>query len=117
MSSRPSSRRCNRASSRSGTRLTSIASTRAGWRPCPRSCPDPSRRVFSYGEAVVMGDPLMQDISDIENSKPDWYSILGKHGVDCVIERPDSPLGMTLSVEPGWVRVYNDDFAEIFVRQ
>jgi hypothetical protein len=81
--------------------------------------PDPKRRVFSFGEAVVMGDPLMQQVSDVENSKPDWLAILEQHQVDYVVERPDSPLAMTLSFSPGWVRVCCDDndFSVIFVRQ
>ena len=80
--------------------------------------PQENRRVFSFGEAVVMGDPLMQEVSDVENAKPDWLSILEEHQVDYVVERPDSPLAMTLSFSPNWVRVCcNDDFAVIFVRQ
>jgi hypothetical protein len=82
-----------------------------------RFYPQENRRVFSYGEAVVMGDPLMQEISDIENSKPDWQDILRRHRVDYVVERPDSPLSMALSVAPGWTKTYDDGFAVIFVQQ
>jgi hypothetical protein len=81
-----------------------------------RFYPIANRRVFIYGEYLVMGDPLIQDIYDIEHAAPDWQTILATHRVDYVVERPNSPLSEALAVDPGWHEVYGDGFAVIFTR-
>jgi hypothetical protein len=78
---------------------------------------DVNRRVFIYGEATEVGNPLLQQVSDVENAEPDWQTVLTEHGVDYVVERTDSALSMALSVDPGWQRVYDDGFAVIFVKR
>jgi hypothetical protein len=85
--------------------------------PAPSDVPPTDRRVFIYGEATLMGDALVQEISDVENSQPDWQSILTRNRIDYVVERPDSALSMALSVDPQWKRVYDDGFAVIFVKR
>jgi len=75
------------------------------------------RRVFIYGEATEVGNPLLQQVSDVENAEPDWQTILDEHGVDYVVERTDSALSMALGVDPQWKRVYDDGFAVIFVKR
>jgi len=82
-----------------------------------RFYPDPNRRVFVYGEATLMGNELMQQVSDVETSEPNWQQILTEHGVNYVVERTDSALTMALSVDPQWQRVYDDGFAVIFVKR
>jgi hypothetical protein len=74
------------------------------------------RRVFIYGEATLMGNNLVQEISDVENAEPDWQQILASNRVDYVVERTDSSLTMALTVDPQWTRVYDDGFAVIFVK-
>ncbi len=81
----------------------------------PADVPPPRRRVFIYGEATLMGNALMREISDVENGEPDWRSILRRNRVDYVIERPQSVLAAALSVDPAWREVYDDGFAAIFV--
>jgi len=78
---------------------------------------DANRRVFIYGEATEVGNPLLQQVSDVENAEPDWQTILSEHGVNYVVERTDSALSMALGVDPQWKRVYNDGFAVIFVKR
>jgi len=82
-----------------------------------RFYPDPSRAVFIYGEATELGNQLLQDVSDVENSETDWQHILDEYGVNYVVERTDSALSMALSVDPQWKQVYRDSFAVIFVKQ
>jgi hypothetical protein len=77
----------------------------------------PDRLVFIYGEATELGNQLLQEVSDVENAEPDWQTILNEHGVNYVVERTDSALGMALSVDPQWKQVYNDGFAVIFVKR
>ncbi|HAW10265.1 MAG: hypothetical protein ABSC16_05620 [Candidatus Dormibacteria bacterium] len=78
---------------------------------------DANRRVFIYGEATEVGNPLLQQVSDVENANPDWQTILSEHGVNYVVERTSSALSMALSVDPGWEQVYDDGFAVIFVKR
>jgi hypothetical protein len=78
---------------------------------------DADRRVFIYGEATELGNPLLQEVSDVENAEPDWQTILTENRVDFVIERTDSALSMALSVDPQWKQVYRDSFSVIFVRR
>jgi hypothetical protein len=82
-----------------------------------RFYPESNRRVFIYGEATLMGNHLVQEISDVENAKPDWQQILASNRVDYVVERTDSSLSMALTVDPQWTRVYDDGFAVIFVKK
>jgi hypothetical protein len=77
----------------------------------------PDRPVFIYGEATELGNQLMQEVSDVENAEPDWQTILNEHGVNYVVERTDSALGMALGVDPQWKQVYDDGFAVIFVKR
>ena len=77
----------------------------------------PDRLVFIYGEATELGNQLMQEVSDVENAEPDWQTILNEHGVNYVVERTDSALGMALGVDPQWKQVYDDGFAVIFVKR
>jgi hypothetical protein len=78
---------------------------------------DANRRVFIYGEATEVGNPLLQQVSDVENAEPDWQTILNEHAVNYVVERTDSALSMALAVDPHWKQVYNDSFAVIFVKR
>jgi len=82
-----------------------------------RFYPDANRAVFIYGEATELGNPLLQQVSDVENAEPDWQHILTEHGVDYVIERTDSALTMALTVDPQWKEVYKDSFAVILVKR
>jgi hypothetical protein len=82
-----------------------------------RFYPESNRRVFIYGEATLMSNHLVQEISDVENAKPDWQQILASNRVDYVVERTDSSLSMALTVDPQWTRVYDDGFAVIFVKK
>lgn len=79
--------------------------------------PTDNRQVFIYGEATLMGNALVQQISDVENAEPDWQRILEENRVDYVVERADSALTMALSVDPQWKLVYDDGFAVILVKQ
>jgi hypothetical protein len=83
----------------------------------PSDTPPPTRRVFIYGEATLMSNALLQEISDVENAETDWQSILARNRIDYVVERTDSALSMALGVDPQWKRVYDDGFAVIFVKK
>jgi hypothetical protein len=81
-----------------------------------RFYPQPSRRVFLFGEADLMGDAIMNEYVDVVGLHSDWLSILNKHDVDYVVFEPDMPLTSALATQPNWHLVYSDSVAVIYVR-
>ena len=81
-----------------------------------RFYPNPSRRVFVFGEADLMGDTIMNEYSDVVGVKSDWLDILNRHGVDYVVYDPGTALTSALATQPNWHEVYADSVAVIFVR-
>ena len=81
-----------------------------------RFYPDPNRRVFSFGEATLLGNTVMQQVSDVEIGSPDWQQIFAEHDIDYVIDVPGAPAVLALEVDPQWTKVYDDGFAVIMVK-
>jgi hypothetical protein len=81
-----------------------------------RFFPEPNRRVFSFGEATLLGTTVMQQMSDVELGSPDWQQIFAQYGIDYVIDVPAAPEVLALQVDPQWSQVYNDGFAVILVK-
>lgn len=81
-----------------------------------RFYPEPSRRVFIFGEADLMGDTIMNEYVDVVNLHSDWLSILNSWNVDYVVFKPDMPLTSALATQPNWHLVYSDTVAVIYVR-
>ena len=81
-----------------------------------RFYPDPNRRVFSFGEATLLGNRIMQQVSDVETGNPDWQQIFAEWNIDYVIDVPGAPAVLALEVDPGWTKVYDDGLAVIMVK-
>jgi hypothetical protein len=81
-----------------------------------RFYPDPNRKVFIFGEAELMGDPLLNQYNDVQNLRPDWKAILDQYRVDYVIFNKGAALSNVLATQPEWTIAYQDDVAVIFVR-
>jgi hypothetical protein len=81
-----------------------------------RFYPQPSRRVFLFGEADLMGDTIMNEYVDVVGLHGDWLDILNRHNVDYVVFEPDMPLTSALATQPNWHLVYSDAVAVIYVR-
>jgi hypothetical protein len=81
-----------------------------------RFFPEPNRRVFSFGEATLVGPTVMQQMSDVELGSPDWQEIFALYRIDYVIDVPGAPEVLALQVDPQWTQVYNDGFAVILVK-
>ena len=80
-----------------------------------RFAPEPHRRVFIFGEASVMGDPLIWSYAAVAFLHPDWQQILDASGVDYAVLHRNDPLAMAL-VRRGWKVAYQDQTAVIVVR-
>jgi len=81
-----------------------------------RFYPEPNRRVFIFGEAELMGDPLLNQYNSVQNLRPDWKAILDQYKVDYVIFNKGEALSNVLATQPEWKVAYQDDVAVIFVR-
>ncbi|HVC41573.1 MAG TPA: hypothetical protein VND54_06315 [Candidatus Saccharimonadales bacterium] len=81
-----------------------------------RFYPDPNRRVFSFGEATLLGNKVMQQVMDVETGNPDWQQIFAEWGIDYVIDVPGAPAVLALEVDPQWTKVYDDGLAVIMVK-
>jgi hypothetical protein len=81
-----------------------------------RFYPDPDRRVFSFGEATLLGNKVMQQVSDVELGNPDWQQIFAEYGIDYVIDVPGAPEVLALEVDPQWTKVYDDGLAVVMVK-
>jgi hypothetical protein len=82
-----------------------------------RLSPDPRRRIFIFGEADVMGDPLIYLWKNIVDAGPGWQGSLEGSGADCVLVPPGAPLAGALAVRPGWRLAYSDRVAVLYVRR
>ena len=81
-----------------------------------RFYPDPNRRVFSFGEATLLGNKVMQEVADVETGNPDWQQIFAEWHIDYVVDVPGAPAVLALEVDPQWTKVYDDGLAVIMVK-
>jgi hypothetical protein len=82
-----------------------------------RFYPEQNRRVFIFGEAALMGDPLLNDYEDVQTLRPDWQQVLDRYQVDYVVYNRGEPLANVLALDPRWTLVYQDAVAVIYVRK
>ena len=81
-----------------------------------RFYPEPNRRVFSFGEATLLGNKVMQRVADVELGNPDWQQIFTEYDIDYVIDVPEAPEVLALELDPQWTRVYDDGLAAVMVK-
>jgi hypothetical protein len=81
-----------------------------------RFYPEPNRKVFIFGEAALMGDPLLNQYEDVQTLRPDWQQVLDQYRVDYVVYNRGEALSNVLAIDPQWKLVYEDSVAVIYVR-
>jgi hypothetical protein len=81
-----------------------------------RFYPQQNRQVFIFGEAALMGDPLLNQYEDVQTLRPDWKQILDRYQVDYIVYNKGEALANVLADEPDWTLVYQDSVAVIYVR-
>ena len=81
-----------------------------------RFYPEPNRRVFIFGEAALMGDPLLNEYEAVQTLEPDWKQILDRYRVDYIVYNQGGALANVLATQPDWKLVYQDSVAVIYVR-
>ena len=81
-----------------------------------RFYPTANRKVFIFGEAALMGDPLLNEYEDVQTLRSDWKAVLDRYQVDYIVYNRGEALANVLASQPGWTLVYQDSVAVIFVR-
>jgi hypothetical protein len=82
-----------------------------------RFYPDPNRRVFIFGEAALMGDPLLNQYEDVQTLRTSWKQVLDQYRVDYVVYNKGEALSNVLATQPEWTVVYQDSVAVIYLRR
>jgi hypothetical protein len=81
-----------------------------------RFYPQPTRRVFIFGEAALMGDDLLNQYEDVQTLRTDWQQVLDEYKVDYIVYNRGEALANVLATDPQWKLVYEDSLAVIYVR-
>jgi hypothetical protein len=72
-------------------------------------------KVFIFGDAALMGDPLLLEAGAVESVDPGWERTLGDSGTDLVLFDRGTALDNALIASPHWIRVYRDALSDAFV--
>ena len=72
-------------------------------------------KVFIFGDAVLMGDPLLYTYNDVITLNPDWNNIITRYGTTIVLFDNGDPLSNVLAVSPRWVKIYQDSLNIAFI--
>jgi hypothetical protein len=81
-----------------------------------RFYPQPDRKVFIFGEAALMGDPLLNEYQDVQTLRSTWKQRLDEYKVDYVIYNKGEALANVLATQSAWKLVYEDAVAVIYAR-
>jgi hypothetical protein len=82
-----------------------------------RFYPQANRKVFIFGEAALMGDPLLNQYQDVQTLRSNWKEVLDQYRVDYIVYNKGEALANVLATQPDWKLVYEDSVAVIYVRQ
>jgi hypothetical protein len=82
-----------------------------------RFYPQPNRKVFIFGEAALMGDPLLNEYEDVQTLRSTWKLRLDEYKVDYVVYNRGEALANVLATQSDWKLVYEDPVAVIYVRR
>jgi hypothetical protein len=76
----------------------------------------PRYKVFFDGRSDMYGAEKLKEYLKITNFEPGWEGVLDKYGITWVFYKTDSSLSRFLLNRKGWVLIYSDEVASIFVK-
>jgi hypothetical protein len=77
----------------------------------------PQLEVYIYGDAAVMGDPLLNEYQGLAVIHSDYKQVLDRRQVAWVIYATGEPLEVVLQQSQDWQLVYQDKVASVLVRR
>jgi hypothetical protein len=72
-------------------------------------------KVFIFGDAALMGDPLLYTYANVETVTPAWDSIIKNAGTNMVLYDVNTPLADVMEHSADWTKVYQDGLSVAFV--
>ena len=72
-------------------------------------------KVFIFGDAALMGDPLLYRYGQVEAVQPQWDSIIRDAGTDVVLFDTRTPLANVMEASTRWTKVYEDPLSVAFI--
>ena len=72
-------------------------------------------KVFIFGDAALMGDPLLYTYAGVTAVQPGWDATIRNSGTDIVLYDNGTPLANAMEASTRWVKVYQDPFSVAFV--
>ncbi len=72
-------------------------------------------KVFIFGDAALMGDPMLYSYAKVETVTPSWNSIIRDAGTDIVLFDIRTPLADVMEHSADWTKVYQDGLSVAFV--
>ena len=73
--------------------------------------------VFVDGRADVYGDPFLLFYRETFEVRSTWQEPLDEYHVDYVLMERGTPLTAVLAASSEWTQIYQDDIAQVFIRQ
>lgn len=77
----------------------------------------PRYRVFIDGQTDFYGEQLTRDYLKVARLDPEWETVLDRYRVGWVLFPHNSPLSLILARTRGWRLAYEDETADIFIRE
>src|SRR6202049_303268 len=72
-------------------------------------------KVFIFGDAALMGHPLLYTYAAVETATPSWDTFIRRAGTDIVLYDVNTPLADVMAHATDWTRVYQDGLSVAFV--
>jgi hypothetical protein len=72
-------------------------------------------KVFIFGDAALMGDPLLYTYAGVETVTPGWDASIRRAGTDIVLYDINTPLADVMADAADWTKVYQDGLSVAFV--
>ena len=72
-------------------------------------------KVYIFGDAALMGDPLLYTYAGVTSVQPGWDSTIRESGTDIVLFDTATPLANVMEASTRWVKVYEDPLSVAFV--
>jgi hypothetical protein len=72
-------------------------------------------KVFIFGDAALMGDPLLYTYAAVETATPSWDTFIRRAGTDIVLYDVNTPLADVMAHATDWTKVYQDGLSVAFV--
>jgi len=76
----------------------------------------PQYKVFADGRGIMFPGKFLVRYFEFARLKTDWKKFLSDYKIEVILWEKNSPLSAVLAESADWKKVFNDDIAEIYIR-